>query len=335
MAMIERGRHNGGHARPGAFSGSLWGAAQLAVLAITLVLVGGFIIRPEASLNLLWGLLIPALPFSFLLGTGLWRSVCPLATLNMLPNPWAGRRRVASRESRAAGMVGVGLLAVLVPARRFLFNSSGTAVAATVLAVAMLALLLGAVYDAKAGFCNAICPVLPVERLYGQFPLLPSENPRCPSCTACTAGTCIDLSPTRSLLESIGSTTGQSWLRRPYGIFAAAFPGFVIGYYTTSDVPLAQAGSVYLQVLVCAAISYATVASVTALTGIDGSVVLPVLAGTAAGSYYWFAAPLIAQALGVPRSVGTGMRVVALLFVAAWLSSALRAPVDARFKAAP
>ena len=107
-----------------------------------------------------------------------------------------------------------------------------------------------------------------------------------------------------------------------------------MGYYTTSDVPLSQAGSVYLQVLVCAVISYALVAGGTTLTGAQGRLVLPLLAGVAVGLYYWFAAPLIAEALGVSASVGTAIRVAALLVVAAWLSSALRTPMDTRLEAA-
>ncbi len=318
----------------GAFSGPLWGAAQLVVLGITLVLIGGFVLWPDASLNLLWGVLIPILPLTFLLGTGMWRSVCPLATLNMLPNPWKGRRGVSIDHARAAGLVGIVLLFVMVPARRFVFNTNGLMMAATVLAVAVLALVLGFIYDAKAGFCNAICPVLPVERLYGQYPLLSTDNPRCPSCTACTPKTCIDLSPTRSLLETIGpSPSAENWLQRPFGIFAASFPGFVAGYYTTSDVPISQAGGVYLQILAMSALSYAGVFLLAKLTGAQGRIMLPLLAGAAVGVYYWFAAPLIVEALGAPEASGSAIRVVALLVVATWVSSALRTPLDARMDA--
>ena len=321
-------------AHPGAFSGPLWGTAQLAVLVVTLALIGGFVVRPERSLELLWGVLVPLLPITFLLGTGIWRSVCPLATLNMLPNPWAGHRGMTTTSARAAGVIGIVVLFTLVPARRFLFNTNGLAMAVTVLLVALLAVVLGFVYDAKAGFCNAVCPVLPVERLYGQYPLLSTDNPRCPSCSACTPRTCIDLSPTRSLLETIGpAAEGENWLRRPFGIFAASFPGFVAGYYTTADVPVSQAGAVYLQTLVCAMISYALVLSVTMLSGAQGRVVLPLLAATAVSIYYWFAAPLIAEALGASSAAGTAIRVFTLLVVVAWLSSALRAPVRTRVEA--
>jgi len=85
---------------------------------------------------------------------------------------------------------------------------------------------------------------------------------------------------------------------------------------------------------VCAGISYALVATTAALTGAKGRVVLPLLAAAAVGIYYWYAAPLIAEALGVGGTVATGIRVVALLVVAVWLAAAIRAPVDARLEAA-
>ena len=44
-----------------------------------------------------------------------------------------------------------------------------------------------------------------------------------------------------------------------FGVFAAAFPGFVVGYYTTADVPLTGALSVYLHIGLYAAISYLAV----------------------------------------------------------------------------
>jgi len=322
---------------PGAFSDPVWGTGQALVLAATLGLIGGFALLPEPSLNLLWGILIPILPITFLLGTGMWRSICPLATLNMLPNPWAGRRDVSVKGARFASVVGIVLLVVMVPARRFLFNTNGPVLAATVLTVAVLAVVLGVVYDAKAGFCNGICPILPVERLYGQYPLLRTQNPRCPSCTVCTPGTCIDLAPARSLLETIGATSPaseQAWLRRPLGAFAAAFPGFVMGYYTTADGPISSAGSVYLNVAAYAAVSYAIVAAVTMLAGIDFQVMLPMLAATAVGIYYWYAAPLIAAALGTTAAVAVGIRVVALILVVAWLGAALRAPASKRMEVA-
>ncbi len=309
----------------GGTTDKLWALAQAIGLLATVGLIGGFALAPEASLNVLWGVLIPTLPASFLLTAALWRSVCPLATLNMLPDRWAGRRQVSPEGARAAGIVGIVLLLVLVPARRFLFNENGPALAVTVAAVAVLALALGFLYDAKAGFCNAICPVLPVERMYGQYPLITVRNPRCPSCTGCTPLTCHDLAPARSLTHSIGpAAEGRSWVRRPLGVFAAAFPGFVVGYYTATDVPFTQAGSVYMHIALWTAACYALVAVIVVGASLQSKVALPLLAAAAVGLYYWYASPLILEALGTSGGATTPLRVVMLAFVAVWLASAMR-----------
>ena len=61
---------------------------------------------------------------------------------------------------------------------------------------------------------------------------------------------------------------------------------------------------------------------------------MPLLAAAAVGIYYWFAAPLIAEALRLNPAVATAIRVSTLVVVAMWLSAALRAPVDARLESA-
>jgi hypothetical protein len=117
-------------------------------------------------------------------------------------------------------------------------------------------------------------------------------------------------------------------------VFAAAFPGFVMGYYTTADGPISSAGSVYLNVAAYAVISYAIVTAVTMFAGVEFQVVLPTLAAAAVGIYYWYAAPLMAEALGATAAVAVGIRVVALILVVAWLGTALRAPASKRMEVA-
>jgi nitrite reductase (NADH) large subunit len=216
------------------------------------------------------------------------------------------------------------LLVLLVPARRFLFNTDGIALAAVIVAVALLALALGAFFAIKAGFCNAICPVLPVERLYGQSPLLRVGNARCETCSSCTQRGCIDLGPEKSIQQTLGSDRqGTRWLRSGFGIFAAAFPGFVIGYYTTTDVPLNAAGSVYLHILLYAAISYLSVSVAVYLFKPVSAAAFVVLGAVAAGLYYWFAVEVVLTAFGVAGLWPMIGRALALLVVGIWLVEAL------------
>ena len=297
----------------------LWWIAQWSGVILTLLLLVGLVIRPAESLNILWNLLIPLVPASLLVTPSLWRNVCPLATLNVASNGLVAAHRVQNGWLPRAGLIGMLLLAVLVPARRFLFNTDGTLLAITIASVAALALALGAVFDEKAGFCNSICPVLPVERLYGQSPLIELSNPRCDTCTLCTAKGCIDLSPPQSISVALGPRRFSSkWLLTSYGVFAAAFPGFVLGYFTLVDGPLSSAAAVYLHVALWSAGSYIATASVTLLLRLKPALVMVLLGAAAAGLYYWYAAASIVAAFALPVMAIPALRVVTLGLVVLW-----------------
>ncbi|MBP7949798.1 MAG: hypothetical protein KA004_09095 [Verrucomicrobiales bacterium] len=302
------------------WSGTGWRAAQIVTLAATVALIAGLVVWPATALRVLWNLLIPILPITFLLAPHLWRGICPLATLNQCTSGALGHRKLRGRHLMAANVLGIVLLAVLVPARRFLFNENGPALAATIVAVALAALVLGALFDGRAGFCNAVCPVLPVERLYGQHPLWKLDHHRCDGCTLCIPKGCLDLAPAKSILAATGPETGGNhWLTTAYGIFAAAMPGFIIGYFTTSNVSWTEAPRVYLWVALCSAGSYLVAALAVRFLGLTRPVSLALLAAVAVALYYWWAAPLITDALSLPTVCALVARGALLLLVALWL----------------
>ena len=81
----------------GAAERLFWATAQFLGLVTTVLFIIGFFVRPHTALNTLWNAAIPLLPATFLINPILWRNSCPLATLNMLPNRFGGRR-VATRH---------------------------------------------------------------------------------------------------------------------------------------------------------------------------------------------------------------------------------------------
>jgi hypothetical protein len=287
---------------------------------VTVALLVALVAWPGVALRVLWDLLIPVLPASFLIAPQLWRGVCPLGTLNQWTGGSLGRRQLNGRLLTAANAVGILLLVLMVPARRFVFNENGPALAATIAAVAVLALTLGALFGGRAGFCNAVCPVLPVERLYGQYPLRGLDNRRCDRCTVCIPKGCLDLDPIRSFAHAIGREAGRHrWLTTTYGAFAAALPGFIVGYFTLGNVPWTAAAGVYLWVALCSAGSYLAATAVVRVFGLTRPVGLALLAASAVALYYWWAAPLIAGLLGVPPAGAVVGRAAALALVAVWL----------------
>jgi nitrite reductase (NADH) large subunit len=298
----------------------LWRAAQWIGVVATAVLLAGLFVQQDLALDILWNVLIPLVPASLLISPAIWRNVCPLATLNTLSNGMAGRRPLVAGIIPRVGMVGIVLLVLMVPARRFVFNTDGVALALTIAAVAVLAVALGALFDLKAGFCNAICPVLPVERLYGQHPIVRIGNPRCTPCTMCTPRGCIDLNPGKSIAQTLGAARrSRAWLASGYGLFAGAFPGFVVGYYTTQDGAWTTAGSVYLHVAVWMLGSYLATAILVWLLKASAARAMVVLAAAAAGLYYWFAADTITTAFAIEGAATVAIRVVALALVVVWL----------------
>jgi hypothetical protein len=308
----------------------LWTTAQWIGVVATVVLLAALGRWPVPTLHILWEMVIPLLPAVFLVNPMLWRNVCPLASLNTLTG--------ARRPDGALGVPalvglwggGIALLAVLVPARRFLFNENGLVMAVTVAGVGLLALVMGTIVSRRGGFCNALCPVLPVEKLYGQAPLLRVGSARCHDCNQCTAAGCIDLAGGKSSRQSVRNGEGLAWLRSPFGLFAAGFPGFVVGYFQTENTTLAGAGGVYLTVAAWTSGSLVLTALVVAMARLKPTAVLPALGGIAIGVYYWFAATGLAAAYGAGRAGVLPLRILALVLIVAWLRHALRRPAPGR-----
>ncbi len=307
-------------ALPTAAGRPLWRTAQFLGVFLTLVLLGALWLAPKPTLHVLWDMVIPLLPVVFLVNPLIWRNVCPLATLNDLSGNRPGRHPMKSGMTRAGWIVGIALLFVLVPARRFLFNENGPALAIAIALIAVLALIAGLLFARRAGFCSSICPVLPVEKLYGQVPLLAVRGARCDQCTLCTTVGCIDLAATKTVAQTIGPLRRDGrWLRTGFGAFAAAFPGFVIGYFTATNGDLATAPAVYLRVLALSALSYVIVAAAATALRLRAVVAIPLLGASALALYYWYATPSLVEAYGAPGAATLALRVVIGATLVAWL----------------
>lgn len=310
----------------GPIASILWKTAQITALLVTVVLLAGLLFMPELSLKIAWYGVVPLLPASFLINTGLWRGVCPIATANTLTGNHEEGASVGGRALWWSSVAGILLLVILVPARHFLLNTNGPVLAVLLAAIVVAALVTSRFVKAKGGFCNSVCPVLPVEKLYGQSPLLPVRNPRCIPCSLCTRKGCLDIDPAIALRHGTGERggAGNRWLTSPLGMFSAAFPGFIIGYFLLSDGPLEAVLSMYGTPLLGALVSYVAVALLVVVLGIPSRIGMPVLAALSVGSYYWFAVPASFESFAWSASAATAVRAALLAFVVVWLGIALK-----------
>lgn len=305
-----------------------WMISQVIAVAAVLLLLAGLLLAPEQSLRVLWYAVVPILPATFFVNTTLWRSVCPLATLNAWGNHLVRPRHSTPRVTAVLSVDGLLLFHLMVPARRFLFNVDGPALAITILAVGGLALALGGLSVVRSAFCNALCPVLPVERLYGQAPLVPMMRGRCTTCTTCTTCTprgCLDLAGGRALVQVIGRKhRTTAWLRTPHGLFIAGLPGFIFGYGMLTDGTLANATLTYATTLGWSLASVVIVAMLALGTRLDATRLFPLLGGVSGLLYYWCAGPAIAEAFGAGAGLSVGIRLLGMGLATLWLWRAWR-----------
>ena len=305
---------------------ALWNIGRWSALVAVIPLLAWLIVAPEVALRVLWYIIIPILPAVFFLNTAIWRGICPLATLNELGNRLGAQRAPTPRLFLGLSVGGLVLFHVLVPARHFLFNQHGPILAVTVAAVAAGAVLLGALFSVRSAFCNALCPVLPVEMLYGHSPLLRMDRGRCASCALCTPQGCLDLAGAKALPQLLGASRRSTrWLTTPHGVFFAALPGFIIGYNQVPDVALtgAAVAGVYLTTLAWSAGSFVLVAAAVLLLRLSSQPTLALVGAAAGGLYYWYAGPAIMRQVEGAAWLSGGIRTAGVGLVAIWLVQAL------------
>ena len=174
----------------------VWDVARVLSVGNILFVVWLPMSSPKDGLKLWWGLLVPCLPLVWFVIPGLWRNLCPLAAINQLPRRTnlTFARTAPGWWTEYAPVVGMLALLAAVASRPVLFNSSGHATAALIAGALVLALVGGVAFKGKSGWCSSLCPMLPVQRLYGQTPFFTVPNSHCRSCLGCTKN-CYDFNP--------------------------------------------------------------------------------------------------------------------------------------------
>ena len=302
-----------------------WVIAKWLVLAGYLGLVAALFVEPDRSTMIFWNGLVPLLPAMFLVNVELWRNVCPLATLNAIRRDTNESLPMSKKAVRVTAAAGIAAFLTCLPVRQVILNVDGAAIAWFLAAVGILALLSGLRYQRKAGFCNSVCPILPIERLYGTRPMVAVENARCTPCRACTRSGCIDLGTERSVLQILGDAAQtRAWVTKPFGAFPLAFPGIIAAFYL---MPAESGGDVLrasLAVGLGASASWMLLGVSVAMQPIPPANSLVGVSALAAGLYYWFTAPISVDALGLPDASTAVIRVASLTLIAVWLALAIR-----------
>jgi Cyclic nucleotide-binding domain len=197
-----------------------WGA-----LAIFLALPVFAWLAPQWAGRIFWTIALPILPLLIVLaGYHRWRRICPLAWFAQLSAKLGhpGNRR-ASPHLQANYYYGVfAIFVVSLWLRLVATNGNGAALAVFLLLISLAAFIFGAEFTGKT-WCNYICPVSFVEKIYTEpRGLRPTRNSQCEKCTACKPA-CPDINQENGYWKEALST--------PKRFVYYAFPGVIFAFY--------------------------------------------------------------------------------------------------------
>jgi Cyclic nucleotide-binding domain len=175
--------------------------------------------------GVVWTIVVASLPvFIVLVGYHRWRRICPLAFFAQLPAylKRPGTRKAGPWLEANYYYVALAVFFVSLWLRLIATNGDGQAIAAFFVLLSLTALLFGVLYTGKT-WCNYICPVSFIEKIYTEpHGLRETRNSQCAKCTACKKS-CPDINEENGYWKDIDS--------RPKRFVYYAFPGLVFGFY--------------------------------------------------------------------------------------------------------
>jgi len=188
--------------------------------------------HPKTGIFIFWNILIPIAPLLFVLAAGVWRNICPLGITNLLPRHLglSKRKHLSITQLGILNLIGIVSLYLIVPLRHALFNNNGVATGIMIIIMAAIGFTLGFFYEWKSAWCSGMCPIHPVEKLYGSNVLFRTGNAHCASCENCVVP-CPDstqnMQPNKTQKHRLHQF--NTWL------IVGGLPGFIYGWFQVPD----------------------------------------------------------------------------------------------------
>jgi hypothetical protein len=296
----------------------IWRIVQSIVWAAGITILFCLIFFPSTGILLFWNILIPVAPALLVLATGVWRNVCPLATTNLFPRHfrWSRGKKLSARQLGKLNLVAVLALYVIVPMRHAMFNVNGPATAALIASMAFTGFGLGFIYEWKSVWCSGLCPIHPVEKLYGGNVFMPVPNAHCGECMNCVIP-CPDSTPNMN-----PNISGKNVYQRASAfLIIGGLPGFIWGWF---HVPDGNGGLAIRDMvewytfpflgLVATLVIYGILSK--SLPTIGRKKLIAVFAAAAVSCYYWYRIPSL---FGFGQFAHDGLLVDLKTTIPAWL----------------
>lgn len=187
------------------------------------------------------------------------------------------------------------LFVAFVAARLVGLDADGRAMACVLAAALAVAVTGGVVFAGKSGWCGTICPLLPLQRAYGQTPFVTVRNTHCSECVGCVKN-CYDFEP-RVAHHADLADSDPTW-GAPRKLFAAALPGLVVGFFTLSASSNMSADQRLSLLGLFILVSVGAFGALDALTPLTPPMLTVTFGATALNAFYWFSGPVLVATVG-------------------------------------
>jgi nitrite reductase (NADH) large subunit len=264
-----------------------WHAIRVASVLAYLALCVTLFIRPAGGQFWFFKVIVPLLPILFFTAPGLWRNICPLAASNQAPRWFSFTRALTPPDwlRRYGAIISIVLFFGITSTRIAFFNSNGAGLSILLLVTILGAFIAGIAFKGKSGWCSSTCPLLPLQRVYGQTPFVKVANSHCQPCVGCTKN-CYDFRPSVAYQADLHDPD-PNWTA-PRKLFVSALPGYVLGFFLLVDHPGIALPEVYLRLALFFVGSVGLFFALQALLSLRLTVLIAIWASTAISIFYWF-----------------------------------------------
>ena len=194
--------------------------------------------------------------------------------------------------------------------------------------MALIGFGLGFIYEWKSVWCSGLCPVHPVEKLYGGNVFMPMPNAHCSECMNCVIP-CPDSTPNMN-----PNISGKNIYQRFSAVLIiGGLPGFIWGWFHVPDTGKLSGfrdfAAVYALPFLGLAVSIFIYEMLSRIPRIkSGKKLIPVFAAAAVSCYYWFRIPSL---IGFGDFAKDGLLMDLSASVPAWMPTAFTTALSVFF----
>jgi nitrite reductase (NADH) large subunit len=274
----------------------VWHAVRICSVLAYLALCAALFVAPSGGQFAFFKVVVPLLPILFFVAPGLWRNICPLAAANQAPR-WLDFSRAFTAPEwlrRYGAVIAIVLFYGITSTRIAFFNANGAGLSVLLLLTIINAFIAGVSFKGKSGWCSSMCPLLPLQRVYGQTPFANVPNSHCQPCVGCTKN-CYDFRPSVAYQADMHDPD-PGW-SAPRKLFVSALPGYVLGFFLLVNHPGLSLPEVYLRL---AAFFLGSVGLFYALQGLFAArtgLLVTLFGATAINIFYWFSSLTIVDSI--------------------------------------